>query len=243
MNELFKGSVSQLLKDAKDKKKSLGVYLKDIYEIHWGENTPPSDGEVNSWDKSLTNLLDLVHSIKELDDIQILVEYQLPSKLERIDCILTGVTKGISKVLLVELKQWSNVNTTNSIKRVEYEWQGKITRCLHPCVQVGNYENFLRNSHSFLSQEEVEISSCVYMHNLPDNEMEKIIHSSFSHIPIFNKENTLAEFIKDKFLNISNKSIIDNVSDGTFLYSDDLLKVLGEMLEKESQPFHLIGEQ
>ncbi|SPT81512.1 Uncharacterised protein [Niallia circulans] len=34
MNELFKGSVSQLFKNAKDEKKSLGVYLKDIYELH-----------------------------------------------------------------------------------------------------------------------------------------------------------------------------------------------------------------
>lgn len=63
------------------------------------------------------------------------------------------------------------------------------------------------------------------MYNLSDNEIEKIIHSSFSHIPIFNKKNTLAEFIKDKFSNLSSNSIVDNVPDGTFLYSDDLLKV------------------
>ncbi|MCS0791561.1 DUF2075 domain-containing protein [Cytobacillus firmus] len=243
MNELYKGNISDLFEKAKEENKTIGAYLKGVYEKHWKESTPPSDGEVNSWNKSLNSLLDSVNSIDGLEDLQILIEYRLPSKLERIDCILTGVKDGVPIVLLVELKQWSNVNRTNSIKRVEYEWKGEITRCLHPCVQVGNYENFLRNSHSFLSQEKVNISSCVYMHNLSDDQMRKLLYSSFSHIPVFNKESDLKEFIKDKFSNNSCHSIVENVSDGSFLYSDDLLKVLGEMLEKESQPFHLIGEQ
>jgi hypothetical protein len=68
-------------------------------------------GEIRSWERSLHTLsADLVQA--GLDDVEVLVEYQLPLTSKRADVVLCGVhpRTGQPSYVVVELKQWSSAS-------------------------------------------------------------------------------------------------------------------------------------
>lgn len=67
----------------------------------------PSPGERRSWERSIPSLrADLLSA--GLDDVEMLVEYQLPLTSKRADVVLAGVHPGtgLPSYVVVELKQW-----------------------------------------------------------------------------------------------------------------------------------------
>ncbi|PFQ87781.1 hypothetical protein COD05_23545 [Bacillus cereus] len=57
----------------------------------WGENDKASIGKVNSWGKSHEKSSELIQITEGLENLKILVKYQLLFKLKSIDCILIGI--------------------------------------------------------------------------------------------------------------------------------------------------------
>src|SRR4051812_19260352 len=67
-----------------------------------------SPAERKSWSRSLSILAqDLADA--DLDDVEVLIEYQLPLTSRRIDAVLAGVhpKTGADSFVVIELKQWS----------------------------------------------------------------------------------------------------------------------------------------
>ena len=98
--------------------------------------------EYNSWQNSLTRVRDLVE-IAELKDNYIALEYSVPyNNQSRIDCLLFGRNHSGQHVFLIELKQWSKVETTGiEGNYVETFTGGGHRVVVHPAQQVKGYHN------------------------------------------------------------------------------------------------------
>ncbi len=125
--------------------------------------------EVRSWERSLPVLAqDLVQA--GLDDVEVLVEHQLPLSSRRIDVVLAGLhprTRRPSYVV-VELKQWSSASTYEgepTLVSVE-AYGGRPV--LHPSVQVQGYVDYLRGFSRALHDDGSHLVGAAYLHNAVD---------------------------------------------------------------------------
>lgn len=126
----------------------------------------PSIQEVQSWQNSLFRM---AYTLQEgsFMDHGILLEYQLPLSSRRLDCMVTGHDgQGARNSVIVELKQWSDVEESNAEDCVTTWVAGRKKDILHPSRQVGQYEEYLRDMHSVFIQGDVQLRSCAFLHNL-----------------------------------------------------------------------------
>lgn len=132
-------------------------------------NQRPSPGEKKSWARSLPAL---VQDLRDagLDDVEMLLEYQLPLTSKRADVVLAGVhpmTRQPSYVV-IELKQWSDAaRFEDSDTLVSIAAYGRSAH-LHPGLQVAGYCDYLTDFSSYLASTPHHLSGAAYLHNATD---------------------------------------------------------------------------
>lgn len=129
----------------------------------------PSPGERRSWERSLPALHADLLSVG-LDDVEILVEYQLPLTSKRADVVLAGVhpRTGTHSYVVVELKQWSHAAAfegSDVLVSVEQYGHRAVT---HPSVQVEGYVDYIADFTTHLAQHEHSLVGAAYLHNATD---------------------------------------------------------------------------
>ena len=110
-----------------------------------------SQSEVNSWQKSMQSMSSVLDDIDIPDDSGVHIEYNLPSTSKRIDFILTGRDENNNeKAVIVELKQWSEVEKTDKDGIVKTWLGGGLVETNHPSYQAWSYaahiQDFKSNS-------------------------------------------------------------------------------------------------
>lgn len=134
----------------------------------------PAQQEVTSWQNSLFRM---AYTLEQggFDDHGILLEYQLPLSSRRLDCMVTGHSAEEDRnAVIVELKQWSDVEPSCADDCVTTWVGGRKRDVLHPSRQVGQYEEYLRDMHTAFGEDGVGLRSCAFLHNLnfdPGNEI------------------------------------------------------------------------
>lgn len=140
----------------------------------------PSIQEVHSWEISLSQMAHVLER-GNFSDHGVLLEYQLPLSSRRLDCMVTGHSENDHPYsVIIELKQWSEVEESNAEDCVTAWIAGKNRDLLHPSRQVGQYEEYLRDMHSVFADGDVNLRSCAFLHNLPyspDSEIYAPRHS------------------------------------------------------------------
>ena len=102
-----------------------------------------------------------------LDNVEVLLEHQLPLTSKRVDVILAGQhpRTGSASYVLVELKQWSDANL--------YDHTGELVTVpgvpggprLHPVAQVQRYCDYLVDFTRTLHEERDPVAGAAYLHN------------------------------------------------------------------------------
>lgn len=134
----------------------------------------PAQQEVTSWQNSLFRM---AYTLEQggFDDHGILLEYQLPLSSRRLDCMVTGHSAAEdANAVIVELKQWSDVEPSCADDCVTTWVGGRKRDVLHPSRQVGQYEEYLRDMHTAFAEDGIGLRSCAFLHNLnfdPGNEI------------------------------------------------------------------------
>ena len=137
--------------------------LADLLRHHTGRR--PSPAETHSWSGSLPILAqDLIDA--GLDNVEVLIEHQLPLTSKRVDVILAGrhPRTGAASYVVIELKQWS--------KATLYDQTGELVTVhgapggprLHPVAQVQRYCDYLVDFTSTLHDEHdpsPELLTCI----------------------------------------------------------------------------------
>lgn len=139
--------------------------MKAAFEGQSGRRVGVS--EYNSWSNSTRHLKDIVQEAGLLDNM-IALEYEIPFNNSRIDCLLFGRGENRkSNVVLIEMKQWSEVEALDEEGNFVETFTGGSSRVVpHPCQQVEGYHNHLVFFlEAFDSEPRLDLFSCAYCHN------------------------------------------------------------------------------
>lgn len=167
---LYRASVTQFRVQMMDG--SLVPTLTTQYRHHVAHN--PAPAEVRSWERSLHALsADLIQA--GLDDVEVLVEHQLPLTSKRADVVLCGVhpRTGDPSYVVVELKQWSEATLLeDSLDLCVVPGVAGVR--LHPGEQVRRYCGHLQDFLATLSDLDDPIAGVAYLHNATDQGVDEL---------------------------------------------------------------------
>lgn len=208
----------------------------------------PAVQEVQSWQNSLFRMAIALQEGNFLDH-GVLLEYQLPLSSRRLDCMVTGENAGGQAYsVIVELKQWSDVEESNAEECVTTWVAGSKKDILHPSRQVGQYEEYLRDMHSVFVRGEVGLRSCAFLHNLsysPANEIYSSRHDAvLKKYPAFSgdQQDQLISYMGDQIGAGSGEKVLDQVLKSKFSPSKKLLEHTSQVV-KDQKAYVLLDSQ
>lgn len=242
---LYAGSAQEFVSDVTHN--LLSDKLNESFTAYYGRRPAPS--EITSWTNSLQFVKTLVDESK-LYDAMLVLEFELPYSTMRIDCLFFGGgVKGEDNVVLMELKQWSNVKDCEIDGNVVVYMGHAERQVPHPSQQVGEYRDYLQDFVTFFEEEpNVKLSSCVYCHNYSKKQETVLSASKFNDYlresPLFCKEDfdSLSEYLKSKLskgsgLELFNRFVISPIRPSKKLVEHTHHMITGQKV------FHLIDDQ
>jgi len=210
----------------------------------------PSPGEVSSWRNSLRAMRDVL-DIASLHDHGILLEYQLPLSSRRIDCMVCGRDGSkLDNAVIVELKQWERCEPAEADKLVN-SWVGGSRRdVLHPSIQVGQYRQYLEDTHAAFHEEPnaVQLSACSYLHNYLSDRTDPLLAPKFADVlrdnPFFDSDGaeSLGAYLSARLAGGNGRPVLQRVEDSRFRPSRKLMDHVATVIGSHS-PWILLDEQ
>jgi DUF2075 family protein len=204
--------------------------------------------EYDSWKNSLGNAMYHVMNTNEIpDDSGVAIEYSIPRTKNRIDFVITGQDEdGREKVVIIELKQWTDIHVTQKDAMVMTRFKQGLSDELHPSYQAWSYAMLLHGFNATVYEENIGLEPCAYLHNYLDN---KVISNPFyadylEKAPAFCKgdKEKLQAFIAKYIKHGDKKNLMYRIDNGKICPSKDLADSLVSMIKGNSE-FIMIDDQ
>jgi DUF2075 family protein len=204
--------------------------------------------EYEAWRNSLGNAMFHVVNDSELpDEAAIAIEYRLNGRRFRIDFMIAGEdNRGKSQVVIVELKQWSEIQLSDTPNHVITFLGGGMREERHPSYQAWSYQTHLQLYNEFVYTNDISVNSCAYLHNCTEN---KIVSDSryeqlLSQAPVFIKgdHEKLRNLIKSRVQRGIGIKILKDIDNSPIRPSQQLADAVGNMLEGQEE-FVLLDDQ
>ncbi|WP_405969029.1 DUF2075 domain-containing protein [Streptomyces sp. NBC_00988] len=128
----------------------------------------PGEGEVGSWERSWPALLDVL-AAAGLQDLHLLLEYELPGSSRRVDALVLGRRAGRLTAVAIELKQWTAVGPHPAVSGMLMVGGREV---LHPARQVGGYVAYLADW--IPADLELDVRGLAFLHNAPAALIERL---------------------------------------------------------------------
>jgi uncharacterized protein len=126
----------------------------------------PSASEINSWRNSLQYMKNVLTASVIPDDAGVAIEYMIPQTSKRVDFILTGRNSdGRDTAVIVELKQWEQVEVTEKPSIVRTFVGGRTREVTHPSYQAWSYAALLEDYNEAVERDGISLYPCAYLHN------------------------------------------------------------------------------
>ena len=206
-----------------------------------------SEGEIRSWHNSLRYMARVVDSQAIPDDTGVALEYNIPVTNNRVDFIITGLdSKGISNIVMIELKQWQHVQATEKDGLVVTHYEDGFKETTHPSYQVACYASLLYDFNEAVHQRQVSLHPCVFMHNyVDDGSISDVRYQKYTEkAPVFckNEEDKLREFITRYVSKSDRNKSIYVIENGNIVPSKSLIDCVAKMAQGNPE-FKMIDEQ
>ena len=238
----YLASKEQFLKDAPT--------IEDIVKVAVKKNLNISvaQPEYNAWRNSLGNAMS--HAMNDPgipDDAVVAVEYRLNGRKFRIDFIIAGFNRaGKESVLIIELKQWTEVNFSELEDHVKTFVGGGLRDERHPSYQAWSYASHLQQFNEYVYTNALEISACAYLHNCEAPAVVNDVRyaDKLAKAPVFIKGqlSDLQSLIKAKISQGTGIEMLRRVDASAIRPSKQLADAVGSML-KGNEEFVLLDEQ
>lgn len=195
------------------------------------------DNWVASWQNSLPEVAKALEDTDIDKTIDVAVEYVLKHSKERLDFLIYGLDDFDRKnMVIVELKQWSYVESSDSLYMVNTLVAKNCYKDhFHPSYQAYNYAGQLKAFNEYVQKEKVEIESCSYCHNL-DSGYSKMMkdEDQFPFIPISpvylnGDKDKLGDFIK-KYVSKKCHEMLYEITNAKTVPSDHFAKMIRDAL-------------
>ena len=180
------------------------------------------DKEYISWENSMQFMRNIVDD-KDIDDeVRIAIEYNIPLTSKRVDFIIYGSDSNRKdSVVIVELKQWQEAEVVaEDMTYCVRTNVGKANNIVcHPSYQAYSYARFLRNYSQTITDNDIAIIPCAYLHNYKPEKryvLDSPIYREWTEEAPFFIKNQVSEFSSFVKKYVSKKS-----SNGDLLYFID----------------------
>src|SRR5664280_977933 len=222
--------------------------MNDAFISNFGHKVQPS--ELSSFQNSLTRVKDLIE-IAGIKESHIALEYQVPYNQSRIDCLMFGKDpSGKDNILLIELKQWTNVTALEIEGNFVETFTGGGMRVVpHPSQQIKGYHNYLLDFvEEFEKEPALTLTSCSYCHNYSNTDRSGLFNNIYEKIlgdyPIYCREDVviLAEKIKGLLNSGKGTEVYNRFMLSRIRPSKKLLENVQGIIKNQST-FSLLNEQ
>ncbi len=210
-------------------------------------NLNAGKSEQYAWQDAAIYMKNILELSNLPDDVEIGMELKIPITNNRIDFLIAGLNENDEKSLLVvELKRWSSVSKSDKENLVNADDTSYGKDSLHPSYQAYSYKINLEAYNETIINENIEINSCSYLHNLrhdkdiKDEFYKEILEKS----PIFsaNDNQKLANFIKRHIVKAHHNKLLFQIENSKIKPSEMLMNTLEDELNN-NQVFTLLGRQ
>lgn len=186
-----------------------------------------------AWRKSLPFVAKVLQKTSIDKNVKVAIEYKINQQKTRIDFLIYGIDDSNNKnVIIIELKQWSNVLSS---KLPEYVFvnvaKNRFEDHWHPSYQAYNYARSIQNFNVFVRKEPVNLHSCSYLHNMDENRSSLLDNLSIFPLvkenPCFLEDdaNKLISFL-EKYVKHPSSDLLYRIEDSELIPSDLLSKML-----------------
>jgi len=222
--------------------------LADAFFRYYGYQAPK--GEVAAWGNSLRAMAQVVDYAK-LNDHGVLVEYELPSSSRRLDFMICGRdAAGGDEAVIVELKQWSACEEAEPDGLVTTWVAGRNREVPHPSVQVGQYRQYLADTHSafYEGPRPIRLGACSYLHNYEVGPEDPLVAPKFIEVlgeyPIFGADGAdkLSEYLKARVPVGEGSDVLGRIEQGKYRPSRKLMDYVAATIAGQG-PWVLLDEQ
>lgn len=208
------------------------------------------DAEFRSWVNSLEYMYKVLNDDGIPRNSGIAIEYNLPNTAKRVDFLVSGYdAKRTANVVIIELKQWENLNKVEGLDAlVETFTGGRERRVVHPSYQAWSYAEMIRDYNEYAQIAGVNLWPCAYLHNymrVQDDPLDDPIYKDYlDEAPAFAKGDVrkLREFIKRVVETGDDSEILYEIDNGRIKPSKSLQDAIVGMLESNPE-FNLIDDQ
>ncbi|WP_017460355.1 DUF2075 domain-containing protein [Dyella ginsengisoli] len=210
-----------------------------------------TEAEYRSWKNSLGEMAKVLRDPGIPDNIGVGVEFGIPQTSKRIDFILSGRTDEGPKLIIVELKQWSEAKLSPKDGLVIARRGGHAPESegTHPCYQAWSYAALLEGFNEAVYERNVALNPCAYLHNyVQDGVIDDPQHYGdyIRKAPLFLKgeaeRQRLRDFIKQHVKYGDNAELIYEIENGRIKPSKALVDSLVGLM-RGNQEFVLIDDQ
>lgn len=222
--------------------------LSQQYLRTTGRRAAPA--EFNAWKHSLFKVGEVLKDEAIPDDMGVALEYTVPQTSKRIDVLLTGEDEaGTPKLLIIELKQWSEAKFSEKDGIIWARRGGKAgeTEGPHPSYQAWSYAALLNDFNTAVYEGGVALQPCAYLHNYPRRD-GVIDHPAYAthmaRAPLFLKKEAdeLMAFIRQHVRHGDKRQLLYLIEHGKIRPSKMLADSVSGLLQGK-QEFVLVDDQ
>ncbi len=223
---------------------TLAVKVSDQFRHTIGHRAP--DAEVTSWTRSLDALTaNLIQA--GLDDVELLVEHQLPLTSKRADVILAGThpKTGAASFVVIELKQWSEVEAVEDAPDLCYVAAYGRHPVLHPAEQVRRYCTLLSDFTRAYEHAPDAFAGAAYLHNATRMGVDALLdlpEDSFGRLFTGDHKASFYDFLRSRLAPAPGIASADALLASKIAPSRQLLAVAAEEVQQR-ETFTLLDEQ
>ena len=208
-----------------------------------------NESEYRAWSNSLQFMRNALGDNEISDDCKLAIEYQIPLTSKRVDFLISGKDEFDKfNIVVVELKQWENCESTQREDLVRTYTGGANRTVVHPSYQAYSYAKIIENFNEDVFKDDISLVPCAYLHNFREENRKNIDNSLYENAiklaPIFLAHDTqkLRSFIKKYVKKKSDIDILMKIENGKLKPAKALQDSLSSML-KGNKEFYLIDEQ
>lgn len=240
---VYTNTVSGFLSDVNNNLIDEKVRQRVLHEL----NMRVSDSEFISWGNSLQHVANPLRESRIPQDAGVSIECQLPMSSKRIDFILSGYDGSQKpKVVIVELKQWKEAETTEQDGLVRTVLGGGMRTTAHPSYQAWSYAAYLNHFSEAVEMDGIQIQPCAFAHNCTDaSTLRDARYATYTeNAPVFLRHEvaSLRGYLEEHVHTGDQGDVMKRIDHGKIRPSKSLSDSLVGLLKKEKE-FILLDEQ
>ncbi|WP_458413339.1 DNA/RNA helicase domain-containing protein [Schinkia sp. CFF1] len=241
---IYEATKSEFISDVTNE-----LLIERLYNSYQEKIGRTSKQEILSWENSLQRMGNVMQDRDIPNEAAVAIEFKIPNTSKRVDFIVAGNDGKRDHVVIVELKQWSEVEKISGKDALVHTYLGGAKRAVtHPSYQAWSYAALIEDFNENVQEQHIRLKPCAYLHNYRKGANDPLTDEHYKeHIdkaPVFTKGEIqkLRDFIKKYVRQGDENKLIYQMEYGRIRPSKSLQDSLTSML-KGNEEFLMIDEQ